>query len=222
MKSALLSLADEVLPLAGRLVLSDLFRSYEEQNQAHKDFVSGKKDAYSPPPGRSFHESGRAFDLDLKALGSLGATGDRLTVFHKLAARHGVTPITAPDIKQKEAWHFELRGSHQTVYDYYAAGKGTNMKPASAAAASAIVSAGLRVDFLGDTPVPGYVQSGLIRLGQDIGNLDGQIGPGTRKALRNLGISAQEPEDMAQAVEALLMVNFPKEYFVAQVDGEES
>src|SRR4051812_32298727 len=54
------------------LVLSDLFRSYDMQFQANRDYVTGKKTAYSPPPGGSMHEAGRAFDLDLKYIKKMG------------------------------------------------------------------------------------------------------------------------------------------------------
>lgn len=219
MKQALQAIATEVMGKGGKLILSDLFRTHDEQLQANKDYESGKKSAYSPPPGGSFHESGRAFDLDLGALGHLGATGDRLTAFHPLAESRGVTPITAPDCHLSESWHYERRASHQLVHDYYAQGNGTNFqKPAKAAAASAIVSVGIPVDALGPDPLTGYIQSGLIRLGQLIGNLDGSIGPKTINALNALNIQFGKLEDMAQALEFKLMERFPDEYFPKTVD----
>src|SRR5258707_1193794 len=48
---------------------SDLFRDYAMQKQAHEDFVTGKKKAFSPPAGGSFHEAGRAMDIDLATIG---------------------------------------------------------------------------------------------------------------------------------------------------------
>ena len=84
------------------LVLSDLFRSYDMQFQAHLDFTSGKKIAFSPPPGGSMHEAGRAFDLDLGKIKKL-----TLPNFWPLAATHGLSPIiNAPNSKLSEAWHF--------------------------------------------------------------------------------------------------------------------
>jgi hypothetical protein len=222
MKTAILGLIQEVDKLGGKFVLSDLFRSYDQQLQANADYVSGKKKAYSPPPGSSFHEAGRAFDISLQSLGNLGATHDPLTVFHPLAAKFKVTPIIAsPDSRLSEAWHFELKGSHQIVYDYYKANKGTNVsKPAAAAAASAIVSAGLKVDFLGDDPLPAYIQSGLIRLGYDVGNMDGQIGPKTLEAIQKINIQEKDINRIALAIEHLLMKKFPDEYFIRNVEEE--
>jgi len=37
-------------------MLSDLLRSYDMQLQAHLDYTSGKKSAFSPAPGGSMHE----------------------------------------------------------------------------------------------------------------------------------------------------------------------
>ena len=62
LKRAMYAIRDALRARGGDLVLSDLFRSYDMQLQAHLDFTSGKKSAFSPAPGGSMHESGRAFD----------------------------------------------------------------------------------------------------------------------------------------------------------------
>jgi hypothetical protein len=59
MYAAIFALKQQLQSVAADLVLSDLFRSYEMQLQAHSDFVTKKKSAYSPPPGGSMHEAGR-------------------------------------------------------------------------------------------------------------------------------------------------------------------
>jgi hypothetical protein len=41
------------------------------QLQSHLDWKTGKKSAFSPPPGGSLHEAGRALDLDLDSLGMM-------------------------------------------------------------------------------------------------------------------------------------------------------
>src|SRR5215475_10926555 len=53
-----------------KLRWSDLFRDYDMQKSAHEDFVAGRKKAFSPPPGGSFHEAGRGMDIDLATIGS--------------------------------------------------------------------------------------------------------------------------------------------------------
>ncbi|MCX6217868.1 hypothetical protein [Spirosoma sp.] len=211
--TAIFNIAVELAQKGGKLILSDLFRSYDMQSQSHNDFVSGKKKAFSPPPGGSFHEAGRGFDLDLSALKI------PLADFWKIAAGHGVVPIISqPKASMSEAWHFDCRGSHQLVYDYYEQGNGTNFKPYKAAAASAILSVGIQVDDFGDTR-QAAIQSGLIRLGKVIGNLDGNIGKRSRQALNELGISV----DMANIPEMLLQVEdmvqqaFPDEFRMPSV-----
>lgn len=212
MYAAIFALKAELKTLSADLVLSDLFRSYDMQFQANLDYVTGKKKAYSPPPGGSMHEAGRGFDMDLGEIKKLKLSG-----FWPVAAKHGILPIIdAPDPGKSEAWHFDCRGSHQIVYDYYKGKKGDNFKsPYSAMAASGIVSIGQKVDALGDDPMPAYVQSGLIRLGKTIGDLDGQIGPGSRKAIAELGIDADAPvSTIAEAIDKLLQQKFPAEFFV--------
>ena len=209
MKLALQNTATDLQNAGGRLVLSDLFRSYDMQLGSHLDFVSGKKKAFSPPPGGSLHEAGRAFDLDLTAMKI------SLADFWVIAAKNGLVPIVDQPIKGKsESWHFECRGSHTLVQAYYKAGKGDNFdKPYQAMAASAIVSVGVKVDKFADGQDHAYVQSGLIRLGRVIGNLDGQIGPKTRDALTALGIGTTSIAEMIAGVDRSLQVTFPTEFF---------
>lgn len=209
MKKAMYGIRADVGVAGGKFALSDLFRSYDMQLQAHLDFSSGKKKAFSPPPGGSMHESGRAFDVDLKGLNM------SLASFWRIAKRIGVVPIISePNSKASEAWHFECRGSYQIVYDYYQAGKGTNFdKPAAAMAASAIIAVGLKHDRFKGTEEAAYLQSGLIRLGWEIGNIDGEIGPKTNDALSSLGIVGSNLTVQIHSLEALLQQKFSDEFF---------
>jgi len=208
-KKAIQDAGSEVAKFGGKLELSDLFRSYDMQLASHLDYVSGRKKAFSPPPGGSLHEAGRAFDLSLPALKV------PLSDFWEMAAKAGLVPIIAtPDRKASEAWHFECRGSHQLVYDYYRDGKGTNFdKPYKAMAASAIVSVGVNVDKFADGQKQAAIQSGLIRLGQDIGNLDGRIGQKSVRGLDALGIAWANEDTVLREVTAKLEAAFPGEFF---------
>lgn len=209
-KATILGIAKELKAAGGTLYLSDLFRSYDMQLQAHMDYTSGKKKAFSPAPGGSMHEAGRAFDFDLNAMKI------PLAKFWEIAARNGATPIIAePKTSTSEAWHFDCRGSHQLVYDYYKAGKGNNFKsPAKAMAASAIVAVGLKVDFFEERQDEAYVQSALIRLGYDIGNLDARLGQKSFSALERAGIKANSNNaSRISQLDALLQKKFPSEYF---------
>lgn len=207
MRASLLRLSREVTEASGSFRLSDLFRSYEMQLQAHLDYKSGKKRAFSPPPGSSMHESGRAFDVDVAALGMPLAT------FWAMAAKHGVVPIIArPDTALSECWHFECRGSHELVRRYYASGKAANLKPSQAMAASAILAAGIRVDSF-KHPTMAAIQSALIRLGQDVGPMDGLIGRRTIAALEACGVRLEDDhEAILAALELQLQVRFPDEW----------
>ncbi|SAL85987.1 hypothetical protein AWB68_07869 [Caballeronia choica] len=208
MAAAIAGLANDVAAHGGKLVLSDLFRSYEMQLQSHLDYVNGKKKAFSPTPGGSFHEAGRAMDISLSDLKmNLGA-------FWNLAKNWGVVPIVAtPNSSLSEAWHFECRGSHQRVIDYYKDGKGDNFeKPYTAGAASAILALGVHVVKFGNAQKEAQLQASLIRCGYVIGNLDGAIGPTTRAALASLGLSGASLDDALAHVEDLAQKAFIAEY----------
>lgn len=214
LKKALYGIRAALQARGGKLALSDLFRSYDMQFQAHLDYASGKKKAFSPPPGGSMHESGRAFDIDLASIKV------SLAEFWDIAKQWGVVPIIVqPSTKIAESWHFECRGSHQLVYDHYSAKKGTNfMRPAEAMAASAIVSVGLPHDKFKGMGEVAYLQSALIRLGNDIGNIDGDIGPKTLGELASLGVTAAGLAERVQGIDALLRARFPEEFFDREPD----
>lgn len=193
----------------GHLYLSDLFRSYDMQYQSHMDWVNKKKKAFSPAPGGSLHEAGRAFDLDLENIKI------SLADFWDIAKDVGLSPIIdKPTAGVSESWHFDCRGSHQLVYDYYRSGKGTNFKkPYAAMAASAILSIGVKVDKFGANQTAAAIQSGLIRLGRNIGDIDGSIGKRSKDALEALGVTfSGDLQSVAASLEALLRKQFPDEY----------
>lgn len=85
--AAIVKITEALAALGGRLVLSDLFRTHDMQMQAHIDYATGKKKAYSPPPVGSFHESGRAMDISLSDLRV------PLGTFWDVAKKFGVNPI---------------------------------------------------------------------------------------------------------------------------------
>jgi hypothetical protein len=215
MKAAIQAASFEVSRRGGNLFLSDLFRSFDMQLQSHMDFVSGKKKDFSPPPGGSLHEAGRALDLDL------GSLGIKLVDFWELSRPMGLSPIIdAPTAGVSESWHFDCRGSHQIVYDYYERGEGTNFaKPYAAMAASAILAVGIKVTRFGQNQTAAAIQSALIRLGHSIGNIDGSIGNKTRAALDAVRVQFAEPRTMLTALDGLLRLRFPEEYEIDPDDA---
>lgn len=214
-QAALIAIGKAVEKKGGHLYLSDLFRSYEMQLQSHLDFKSGRKKAFSPPPGGSMHEAGRAFDLDLDNLKI------KLADFWEIAKKFGVFPIIdQPTAGKSESWHFDCRGSHQKVYEYYSAGKGKNMKSYTAMSASAILSIGVKVDAFGKKQSDAAIQFGLVRLGFELGNIDGDIGQKTRTALDKAGIVWTTVEEVLLNVENQLKEKYPKEFEVMLLDGD--
>lgn len=206
-RQALIKIAKDVEGKGGKLYLSDLFRSYDMQLQSHLEWKTGKKSAFSPPPGGSMHEAGRACDLDLDSLKI------KLVDFWVIAKKHGMFPIIdKPKASTSEAWHFDCRGSHQIVYDYYRTGKGTNMKAYTAMAASGILAIGVRVDQFGKNQSAAALQAGLVRLGHEIGSIDGDVGMLTRKALEKAEIEWTTPDQTLSVVENQLKQTFPAEY----------
>ena len=201
---AIQAIVEDLRGLGHELRLSDLFRSYEMQRQANRDFVEGKKKAYSPPPGGSMHEAGRAMDIDL------GSMGVPLGQFWDIAKAHGFSPIIdSPNPSRSEAWHFDCRGSHEAVYRYVQQGKaGAAIAPYTQMAHSAIVAIGVPVDGLPDQGV-GFLQAALIRLGFDPGRIDGVMGSRTLGAMRAAGV---DPDDPAGSVSLLLKQRFPGEF----------
>ena len=201
--TAIEGLVADLRSLGHELRLSDLFRSYEMQREANLDYVEGRKKAYSPPPGGSMHEAGRAMDIDLSS--SMG-----LTQFWEIAKAHAFFPIIdAPISSRSESWHFDCRGSHDTVYQYVQQGKaGSSISPYAQMAHSAILTIGVQVDALPNRDVA-YIQSALIRLGSDPGRVDGVMGDRTLGAMRDAGI---DPDDPAGSLSLRLKQKYPGEY----------
>jgi hypothetical protein len=120
--------------------------------------------------------------------------------------------IGTPDSGKSEAWHFDCPGSHDLVHSYYKSGKGTNMKPYEAMSASGILAIGVQVDRFGKNQSAAALQSALVRLGFELGSIDGGIGQKTRDALTAAGIPLTDTEtELAAAVEKL-KAKFPEEF----------
>lgn len=204
MTVALSGVASDLQSLGFELRLSDLFRSHDMQKQANADFVQGRKKAFSPPPGGSMHEAGRAMDIDLSVIGV------PLARFWEISKARGFAPIIdAPIASRSEAWHFDCRGSHAAIYDYVRSGRaGASLSPYTQMAMSAILAIGVNLDTIPNQDVA-FVQAALIRLGFDPGRIDGVIGDRTRGALSEAGA----PEDSAaEALSVKLQEKFPGEF----------
>ena len=92
----------DVVAEGGHLYISDMFRSFAEQQKAHEDWKTGKKTAYSPPACNSVHESGRAMDIDAFDTG-IGHKRVR-----QILLAHGWINIV-DTLTGAECWHYEFR-----------------------------------------------------------------------------------------------------------------
>jgi len=203
---AINAISARVQAMGGKLILSDMFRSFDMQFQANLDYESHKKKAFSPPPGGSLHESGRAIDLQLVDLKI------SLADFWDIAREFNMLPIIRkPDDNASEAWHFDHAGSHRLVEAY--AKKHWNQNPYGEMAASAILSEGTKVLRFKDRQIEANIQYSLIRLGYEPGGVDGWLGKNSNTALTTAGIDPTvSKEQILAAVEELLKAKFPEEY----------
>lgn len=181
----------------GDLLLSDGHRTYDAQHQAHLDYVSHKKQAYSPAPGGSFHEAGRAIDLDLNSLRI-----PLIDCWHIVIPLGWFPIIKTPDTKLAESWHFEYRGPFQAFVQKY--GYRTGAK-------AAIADIGQQVDEDPGKNAIMQLQWQLLRLNYlDCPDpIDGQRGHSTELAInealqKHPNIKSDlSPEDLANALNAL-------------------
>ena len=99
---ALQQVYKDIVAEGGHLFISDMFRSFAEQQKAHEDWKSGRKSAFSPPACNSVHESGRAMDID----------AFDTVIGHKrvreILIKHGWVNIVQT-LTGDECWHYEFR-----------------------------------------------------------------------------------------------------------------
>jgi peptidoglycan hydrolase-like protein with peptidoglycan-binding domain len=93
---------EEVARKGGHLYISDMFRSAEDQQRAHEDYLAGRKESFSPPACSGVHESGRAIDIDAFDTG-IGHARTR-----RILNDHGWVNIVE-SLTASECWHYEFR-----------------------------------------------------------------------------------------------------------------
>lgn len=109
----------------GVLRATDMFRTWNMQSQAHQDYITGKKKALSPPPGKSFHGAARSTDWDIalidKTLNPTGVGKKGFDLFWEIYNDLGFTGVLVnryrPDRNATEAWHIDFMGSFKALYD---------------------------------------------------------------------------------------------------------
>jgi len=176
---AIATLNRRVAEKGGVLYFSDGYRSSDMQLQAHLDYkasrASGGNRAYSPPPGGSWHEAGRADDIDVKTIHETIEGG--YETFWDIAIEigwHFVIP--EPDPNAPEAWHIEFRGPFQELKEKI------GYKEACRAA---IRDIGGHPDDKYDDDDVQLIQADLLMLGYDVGPVDGIVGKKSRAAAQD-------------------------------------
>ena len=64
-----------------------------------------------------------------------------------------------------------------------------------------------------------FIQSALIRLGYELGDIDGNIGAKTNAALQKAGIKATSKDEIVLLLEDKLQAQFPAEYSTSVVEN---
>lgn len=156
----------------GHLFLSDMFRSAEEQEQAHNDYLTGRKSAYSPPSCGSVHEAARAIDIDAFDTG----IGHRRV--REILNKHGWVNIVET-LTGSECWHYEFRGDKWQQY--------YNQHGYAAMARAMKGEIGNVLNLQDAVAKEGEIKSLQTTLNQLYGlnlDVDGMLGPQTREVVR--------------------------------------
>lgn len=111
---------EDVEDYGGNIRLSDAFRDNRSQMKAHLDYKMGRKEQYSPPPGLSMHEAGRAIDIDWR----YESLGLKQTKIAEILREHGWNSIVShfgdpTKVDVKEEHHWEYREGLEEIYDEY-------------------------------------------------------------------------------------------------------
>lgn len=162
----------DIVSEGGHLYISDMFRSFAEQQKAHEDWKTGKKSAYSPPACNSVHESGRAMDIDAYDT----AIGHKRV--RQILNQHGWTNIV-DTLTGDECWHYEFR---EEKFETIRKEKGYEemaraMKKAIGNVAKVAIAENARAKVK-------QLQQGLNEVMGAGLNVDGYYGPSTKAAVR--------------------------------------
>lgn len=185
--------ADDLLRLTLKFPwqrISDLSRDIAVQAKRRQQYeaslakglAKGQRSPYVAIPGKSMHNAKRAIDSWIdRMLANLGA--EYLDRYWPIAAQFGFTPvISAPKEGVSESWHFDHFGPWRIAKDRL------GYEQAVLAANCAMGTAG---SWQNDQR---KIQAHLHRLGQNIGEIDGNLGPRSRGAIQLLGFSKATAE----------------------------
>jgi murein L,D-transpeptidase YcbB/YkuD len=170
---ALQQVYKDIVAEGGHLFISDMVRSFAEQQKAHEDWKTGRKSAFSPPACNSVHESGRAMDID----------AFDTVIGHKrvreILIKHGWVNIVQT-LTGSECWHYEFREEKWETFKqnhgYEAMARGMKEEIGNV---KDVAKAEAKKDDVR------LLQSALNKvMGTDL-EIDGIYGEGTREAVRD-------------------------------------
>jgi hypothetical protein len=199
------TLVDKITESHGVLKLNSVFRSWDKQQELRTKYEvyealtaeQKKKVPFVPLaafPGGSFHMAGRAIDVSIKDLNFKGIPQSGwLKKFWELSAPLGFRPIIdKPDASISEAWHFDYCGvwdKLRTKYSYNLAAK------------CAIIDVGnWNPNEKPDKIKNMFVQVQLLRLGHNIGTVDGILGAKCVEALTKEKLNKESIDNIVLAL----------------------
>lgn len=227
--AALLQLHHAVSERGGDLRITSAYRSIEVQQQARAKFVAWVNAGSPPPgsalfnaktmkpvfvasPGNSFHNAGRAIDIDVASLRFPGVQADKqLDVFWELAKAIGWRPVLRqPDEGAPESWHFDFMGPWLPVYERL-----LKLKIVSVGSKAYSMTAHAACTDIGEygslaRPAERAAQAQLHRAGFNPGTIDGLLGAKTFAAVDEAALHAPGlTRSLAPAAMVNLLMQLP-------------
>ena len=186
----------------GTLYITDMFRTWVDQESARNDYLSGKKKAFVAPPGGSFHQAARAIDFSTSELNFRDVPKDKwLKKFWDIVKPIGFHPIIRmPVLGMSECWHFDYPGkAWAKAYDYMDDSSSDHVDY-SYVAKCAILDIGAWDPKENPIKIRNmFIQAQLVRLGHyQIGSIDGIIGKKSQLVLQSLGLDATDLDKVAE------------------------
>ena len=181
----------------GTLKITDLFRSWEDQDEARKEYESGIKKDFVALPGGSFHNAGRAVDFFMNGLDFKNTDKEHwVQKFWDLARPLGFHPIIKiPDLHTSEVWHFDYPGDWENAYKILSYGE---------VAKCCILDIGQWKKGTEEEKIKMFIQAQLIRLGYfEVGKVDGIIGRKTQKVLTQMNFGDIPFEEIADVLKII-------------------
>ena len=189
MADALKKLDIEVSNQGGQLYITDLFRTWFEQEGTY-----AQKPKLAAKPGTSFHQAARAADIDVDNLNFKGVEKNKwLQKFWDICLPLGfVKIIDRPILGTAECWHYQFLGK-----DWQDCYKNLHHSEVAKACILDIGQWNLAEDK--EKIKKMFVQSQLLRKGfYFIGTIDGIFGQNTNKALKQLGLDNKSIDECVE------------------------